>query len=134
MSAAEHDTPEAVEAMAALLHDFGDGDKQQSAAAMLLRLHARAVEAERKRDRICGEVIACLDADAPFVVRVHEGGGPEDIAMSLAVSMSKARAALATARADALREAYAAMDSLPDDARLHAERRLSQLISKEPTR
>lgn len=105
------DTPEAVEALARRLGGVPldmTVDEFDEAAAMLRRLHARAVEAEDQASR---------------AISAAENWRHET---------RRTREALATARADALKEAYAAMDSLPDDARLHAERRLSKLISQEP--
>ena len=102
---APHDTPEAVEADIARLKRRGC----TYSAAMLRRLHARATDAEDQASR---------------AISAAENWHHEARRM---------REALATARADALREAYSAMDSLPDDARFLAERRLSKLIQPTTT-
>lgn len=82
---APHDTPEAVEAMGRTLEHWV---KLPDAAAMLRRLHAAKVEAERERD-------AWKLQSNDWQKRGWELGSKLDAA----------EAALATARADALREA-----------------------------
>lgn len=83
MTAPQHDTPEAVEAMAAGW-DYNDAPQT---AAMLRRLHQRAVDAERER-----EALQAATAQ-------HH--------LELAAMV---QAQVATARTDALREAAAWID------------------------
>jgi hypothetical protein len=82
---------EAVERLAARFDDMcglGTGDYKDAAVTL------RALAADVARLR--ANITACLDGAGQFAVRVCEGGGPEDIEMSLAVTMDKMkRAALA---------------------------------------
>ena len=125
MSAPVDTSAEAVEAMART-HDLvrftlGMRSPEHDETAALLRALLRERDEARAQSRMWQE--ACGE---------HGGRYWEARCRDAEAARDTAEAALATARADALREAYAAMDSLPDDARLHAERRLSQLIKKEP--
>jgi hypothetical protein len=119
---APHDTPEAVEAYASLL-DIREDQRvmDPTIAAMLRRLHSRAVEVERERDQAYKSGFA---------------DGYED----------GEKAALATARADALRGAaeVARCVPIPDDASaeeahgrisaaLQAAINILALLPKEPT-
>lgn len=115
----QHDTSEAVAAFASLL-DIREDQRvmDPTIAAMLRRLHTRAVEAERERDGL-KTALAAMMGEA-----------------------QKAQAALATARADALQEALTCCKQAEAGALMWytvaesvganmAANRISALIAKE---
>lgn len=113
----QHDTREAVEAMARL-HDlvrFTLGmraPEHDETAAMLRRLHARAVAAEAEAEELQRTFDLRWKADMRAIKRWQDATGrtltwPDhaDAVVFLLEKLDAAEAALATARADALREA-----------------------------
>lgn len=47
--------------------------------------------AQAERDALRDNILALLNSDDSAVVRVHEGGGPEDISLSIAVTFAKVK-------------------------------------------